>query len=131
MSRLHHFEVKFTSSHTIPYINIWSKLQMSMRYKNTTSITHTPYTNIQHPSHPLHKYTTSFYTPKLIKNTTFNNRRYTTNIPTDTTTDIKTRMRHIHKCIVSRLLTTRSNNKILRTPPPHISSSEEILPRLP
>ena len=25
---------------------------------------------------------------------------------------------------------TRGNNKILRTPPPHISSSEEILPRL-
>ena len=27
-------------------------------------------------------------------------------------------------------LATRGNNKILRTPPPHISSSEEILPRL-
>ena len=32
--------------------------------------------------------------------------------------------------IVSRHLATRANNKILRTPPPHISSSEEILPRL-
>ena len=32
--------------------------------------------------------------------------------------------------IVSRYLATRGNNKILRTPPPHISSSEEILPRL-
>ena len=31
---------------------------------------------------------------------------------------------------VSRHLATRSNNKILRTPPPHINSSEEILPRL-
>ena len=27
-------------------------------------------------------------------------------------------------------LATRGNNKILRTPPPHTSSSEEILPRL-
>ena len=27
-------------------------------------------------------------------------------------------------------LATRGNNKILRTPPPHISSSEEIFPRL-
>ena len=27
-------------------------------------------------------------------------------------------------------LSARGNNKILRTPPPHISSSEEILPRL-
>ena len=39
-------------------------------------------------------------------------------------------MRHIHTSIVSRHLATRGNNKILRTSPPHISSSEEILPRL-
>ena len=39
-------------------------------------------------------------------------------------------MRHIHTSIVSRHLATRGNNKILRTPPPHTSSSEEILPRL-
>ena len=38
-------------------------------------------------------------------------------------------MRHIHTSIVSRHLATRGNNKILRTPPPHTSSSEEILPR--
>ena len=37
-------------------------------------------------------------------------------------------MRHIHTSIVSRHLSTRGNNKILRTPPPHIISSEEILP---
>ena len=35
-------------------------------------------------------------------------------------------MRHIHTSIVSRHLATRDNYKILRTPPPHISSSEEI-----
>ena len=39
-------------------------------------------------------------------------------------------MRHIHTSIVSRHLATRGNNKILRTPPPHTSSSEEILPRI-
>ena len=39
-------------------------------------------------------------------------------------------MCRIHTSIVSRHLATRGNNKILRTPPPHISSSEEILPRL-
>ena len=39
-------------------------------------------------------------------------------------------MRHIHTSIVSRHLATRGNNKILRTPPPHTSSSEEILPCL-
>ena len=56
-----------------------------------------------------------------------------TNIPKDphtvTTTDIKTNMRHIHTSIVSRHLATRGNNKKLCTPPPHISSSEERLPR--
>ena len=39
-------------------------------------------------------------------------------------------MRHIHISIVSRHLATSVNHKILRTPPPHINSSEEILPRL-
>ena len=39
-------------------------------------------------------------------------------------------MRDIHTFIVSRHLATIGYNKILRTPPPHISSSEEILPRL-
>ena len=81
----------------------------------------------QHPSNPLHKHTTYFNTPRL-KNTIFYNGRYTTNIPTDphtiTTTDIKTNMHHIHTIIVSKHLATGYNNKILRTPPPHISSSE-------
>ena len=83
----------------------------------------------QHPSHPLHKHTTSIPSPTQIhnilqlskaKNTIFNNGRYTTNIPTDphtvTTTYIKTNLRHIHTSIVSRHLTTRGNNKILHTP---------------
>ena len=39
-------------------------------------------------------------------------------------------MRHLHIYFVSIHLATRGNNKILRTSPPHISSSEEILPRL-
>ena len=39
-------------------------------------------------------------------------------------------MHHIHTSIVSRHLATRGNNKIWHTPPRHISSSEEILPRL-
>ena len=59
---------------------------------------------------------------------------YTTNIPaypqTITATDIKTNMRHIHTSIVSRHLATRGHNKILRTPPPHIRSADQILPRL-
>ena len=39
-------------------------------------------------------------------------------------------MRHIYTSIVSRHLATRGNNKILRTPPPCSSSTDEILPRL-
>ena len=35
-----------------------------------------------------------------------------------------------HTFIVSRHLASRDNNKVLCTPPPHISSSEEILPCL-
>ena len=82
----------------------------------------------QHPSHLLQKLTPYFNTPR--QKTPF----LTTNIPTNphtiATTDIKTNMRHIHTYIVARHLATRGNNKILRTPPPHIISSDEILPRL-
>ena len=77
---------------------------------------------------------TTYFNAPMLKNTIVHNGRYTTNIPTAphtvTTTDIKTNMRHIHTSIVSRHLATRGNKKILCTPPPHISSSEEILPRL-
>ena len=39
-------------------------------------------------------------------------------------------MCHIHTSIIYMHLATRGNNKILCTPPPHISNSEEILHRL-
>ena len=67
----------------------------------------------QHPSHPLHKHTTYFNTPKAKKSHIFNNGRYTTIFPTYphtvTTTDIKTNMRYIHTYIVPRYLATRGN----------------------
>ena len=65
----------------------------------------------QHPSHPLHKHTTFFNTPRL-KPTIFNNGRSTTSIPPYHHTVITTHnnnMRHIHTSIVSRHLTTRGN----------------------
>ena len=93
---------------------------MTKHSENTTSITSLTQTLLQRS--------------KAQNTTIFNNGRYTTNISTDpntfTTTDIKTNMRHIHTSIVSRHLATRGNNKILHTPPPHTSSSEEILLRL-
>ena len=57
-------------------------------------------------------------------------RKVLTCMLTDYTTDIKTNMLHIHTSIVSSHLATRDNNKILRTPPPHISSYEDIFVRL-
>ena len=71
---------------------------------------------------------------RLTKNTIFDSGRYTADIPTDphavTAADIKTNMRPTHTYIVSRYIATRGNNKLLRTSPPHISSSEERPPRL-
>ena len=72
-------------------------------YKQTHNIHHTSYTNTQHTS-----------TVQSLKNTIFNNGRYTT------TTYIKTNMRHKHRSIFSRHLATRGKNKILRTPPPQL-----------
>ena len=56
----------------------------------------------QYPSHPLYRYTTYNISQRLMEHTTFNNSRYTTNIPTDprtvTTTDIKANIRVCPLC---------------------------------
>ena len=121
----HRMQVQETNIHlhdetlTLP---IHEHLQLhALQYKQETQ-------HPSHPSHPLHKHTPYFNTPRLKYPTIFNNGRSTTNIPTDPYT--VTNMRHIHTSIVSRHLATRGNNEILLTPPPHISSSEEILPRV-
>ena len=92
--------------------------------------------------HPVHRFTTSITSPtqthNILQHSKAKKTLFLTTAATQqifpqtphTTTDIKTNMRHIHTSIVSRHLATRGNNKILRTPPPHTSSSEEILPRL-
>ena len=68
-----------------------------------------------------------------MKPTTFNNHRYTTNIPTDpctvTAAAIKANMRDIHTSTVSQHLAARNNNKILLTHQLQVSSTEENLPR--
>ena len=82
----------------------------------------------QYPSHPLYSQLTTAYETHNLQQS-----RYTTNIPTDpctfTTADIKANMRDIHTTIVSQHLAARDNNKILRTHPPQVSSTEENLPR--
>ena len=114
IQHLHDKTLILTRAPTAPRVTIQSE--------NTKSIT------------PLTQTYNIFHHSKAQKPTIFNNGRYTTNIPTDphtvTTTDIKTNVSHIHTYIVSRHLATRGNNKILRTPPPHISSPKELLPRL-
>ena len=91
------------------------------QYKQKTQHHHTPYTNIlQHTK------------AKKILSLTTAATQQTSHRPPYNHYDNrhKTNMHHIHTSIVSMHLATRSNNKILRTPPPHISSSEEIFPRL-
>ena len=114
------YNICMTKHSHSPYTSTYSSMFHNTNRKH--NIYHIPYTNTQHTS------------TLQGQNTIFNNGRYTTNIPTDphtvTTTDIKTNMRHIHTSIVSRHLAIRGNNKILRTHPPHTSSSEERLPRL-
>ena len=83
----------------------------------------------QHPSHSLHKHTTYFNTPRLktISLTTAATQQTFPQAPHNHNLRHKTIRCHIHTSIVSRHLATRGNNKILRAPPPHISSSKEIL----
>ena len=80
----------------------------------------------QKTQHPLHKHTTFFNTRRLKKLSSAT--AATPNIPTDLhtfpTTDI-----YIHLLSLG-IYPQEAIIKILRTPPPHISSSEEILPRL-
>ena len=103
-----------------PYKNTYSSTCHNKNRKH--NIHHTPYTNILHTSTLQGK---KNYFEQQPLHSTHSHRTHTV-----TTTDIKTNMRHIHTSIVSMHLATRGNNKILCTPPPHISSSEEILPRL-
>ena len=86
-------------AHKTQTYNICMTKHSYFPYTSTYSSTrHNTNKKTQHPSHPLHKHTTYFNTPRL-KNTI-----YTTNIPTDPhpipTTDIKTNMLHIHISIV-------------------------------
>ena len=111
------YNIYMTKHSYFPYMSNYCSARYNTNRKH--NIHHTPYTNIL--QHSKAKKTLSLTT------TAKHNHCHTV-----TTTGIKTNMRHIHvhTSIVSRHLATRDNNKILRTPPPHISSSEEIFSRL-
>ena len=87
----------------------------------------------QHPTHPLHKLTIHPHTPRLKKQTTFNNINYTTNIDThpDTVTQqqISANSTQIHTSIVQTHLMQRNHNKLIHQHAPKISPSELSLPR--
>ena len=103
-----------------PYTSTYSSTPLNTNRKH--NIHHIPYTNTQHTS-------TLQVLKKSFKQRPLYSKHY--HRPhTVTTTDIKTNMRHIHTSIFSRHLATRGNTKILRTPPPNTSRSEETLPRL-
>ena len=105
-----------TKHSNFPYTSTYSSTHYNTNRKH--NINHIPYTNIQHTSILQGK-------KKYLQQRPLHNK----DSHTVTTTDIKTNMRHIHTSIVSRHLATRGNYKILRTPPSHIISSKEILPR--
>ena len=92
--------------------NIWMTKQSYFPYTST-------YSSTRHNTNRKHILQHS----KTKKNTIFNNGLYTTNIPIVT----YNRYKNKHTPYTVRLIVTTANNKILRTPPPHISSSEEIL----
>ena len=81
--------------------------------------------------HPLHKHTPYFNTSRL-KNTIFNNGRYTTHILTDphtvTITDIKTNMCHIHTITKFSSHLHHSLATLKRSSKPHSSQPSQNLP---
>ena len=84
----------------------------------------------QHPSHLLHKHITDFNTPRLKHYLSTTNTTQQTFLKTPTQS-LQTYNKHVPYTYIcfSRLLATKTQYKIMRTPPPHIISSEEILSR--
>ena len=88
--------------------------------------------NAQHPTHPLHKLIIHTHTPRLKKQTTFNNINYTTNIDTHPDTvaqqHISANSTQIHTSIVQTHLLQRNHNKRINQHAPKSSLSELALP---
>ena len=93
---------------------------LTIQTENTTSITSPTQTHniLQHPK----ALKTHYFQQRLLHN------KHSHRPHTVTTTDIKTNMCHVHTSIVSWHLPTRGNNKILRTPPPHIRAMKRYFP---
>ena len=101
MTKHSHFPYTSTYISTIQTDNTTSITSLTQTYN---ILQHSEATNIS--SRPLHN-------------------KYSNIPPTDTTTDIKTNIRHIHTSIVSRHRATRGKNILLRTLPPQNSNSEK------
>ena len=87
----------------------------------------------QKAQNPTHQLTIYPHTPRLKKQTTFNNTNYTTNIDTHPNTvrqqHITTNSTQIHTSIVQTHLLQRNHKKLIHQHAPKISSSELSLPR--
>jgi hypothetical protein len=87
----------------------------------------------QAPTHPLHTHTQPYNPPRLMKQTVFTNRNYTTNIPIEpdqaTTETLNRCKKQIHTTITTNYIDNLPNNDILSAPAPAIDSSETQLTR--
>ena len=102
-----------------PYTSTYSSTPHNTNRKH--NIHHIPYTNTHHSS-TLQGSKPHYFQQRPILNKHSPRLQYSCHN--------RHKNKHIYTYTVSRHLATRGNNKILRTPPPHISSSEERLPRL-
>ena len=86
----------------------------------------------QHPTHSLHKLTIHPHTPRLKKQTTFNNINYTPNIDTHPDTvkqqQISANSTQIHTSIVQTHLMQRNHNKLIHQHAPKISPTNSPSP---
>ena len=85
----------------------------------------------QHPDHTLHALTRQLPTPRLKKQTVFNNRNYTYNLDVNhenaSAATVKENLRAIHDHHVTETISRQPNNKVLDQPAPPIHKSEEEL----
>jgi hypothetical protein len=86
----------------------------------------------QAPTHPLHTHTKPYNPPRLMKQTVFTNRNYTTNIsiePDQATTETQNRRKkQIHTTITTNYIDNLPNNDVLSAPAQAIDPSETNYP---
>ena len=116
--KTHTYNICMTKHSYFTYTSTYSSTHHNTNKKH--NIHHTPYTNIQHTS------TLQGYLQQRRLHNKHSHRS-----PHSHHNRHKNNMRNVHTSIVSRHLATRGNSKILRTPPPHISSCDKQHQKIP